>query len=89
MTCAYPGPSESLGGDGGSGLVEDVWAFFLPKENVLPPALNPRGLDPGIAGKGILWVSLECGLCRSSRGVSVDDGSVEDELYRADNDELS
>ena len=68
---------------------EDVWVFFRPNEKVLPPALKPRGLDPGMAGKGMLWVSFGCGLCRSSKGVSVEEGSVELELYRADNDELS
>ena len=63
--------------------------FFRPKENVRPPALKPRGLEPGIAGKGILWVSLGCGLCRSSMGLSVEEGKVEVELYRADREELS
>lgn len=42
-----------------------------------------------MAGSGILWVSFGCGLCRSSRGVSVEEGNVELELYRADRDELS
>ena len=68
---------------------DEVCVFFRPKENVLPPALKPRWLDPGIAGKGMLRISFGCGLCRSSRGVSVEEGRVELELYRADKDELS
>ena len=54
MACVNPEESEILGDEDDDGFADVIWAFFLPNEKVLPPALKPRGLDPGTAGRGIL-----------------------------------
>lgn len=78
MAGVYAGESEAFcsGGD----ILLEACAFFLPKENVLPPARNDRGLVLGIAGMGMLSRFLGCGLVPSSKGMSVEEGRVDVEL---------
>ncbi len=60
-----------------------------PKENVLPPALRDKGWEAGMGGAGTLRGSGALGSGLSSRGKSVEDGNVDEELKRADEEELS
>ncbi len=72
------------------GLAEDgEWGFLRPKEKVLPPARKDSGWLAGMGGAGILWVSWGFGSGFSSKGMSVEDGKVDEELNRAEEDELS
>jgi membrane carboxypeptidase/penicillin-binding protein PbpC len=69
----------------------DFWGF-VPNENVLPPARKENaGSSLGLGGAGISW----SGLCparmmlESSGKASVEEGNVEEELSRAEDDEVS
>lgn len=66
----------------------ELSAFFLPNEKALPAALSEaKPLDSGIGGADILAGSFGKGF--SSTVMSVDDGKVDEELKRAEDDELS
>lgn len=67
----------------------EVCAFFRPNENVLAPARKESGFEAGVGGTGMLSEVLGCGLGPSSKAMSVEEGKVEDELYRAEAEELS
>lgn len=74
---------------GGGGYVGAVSAFFLPNEKALPLAREDRDCDSGTAGIGMSCEPLCPGRGLSSRGVSVEEGRVDEELKRADAEELS
>ena len=63
--------------------------FFLPNEKALPAARNDKGFDSGIGGTGLLNISLCMKVDLSSNVKSVEEGSVDEELKRADEEELS
>lgn len=68
-----------------------VLGAFVPKENLRPAALIEKaGRDSGIGGTGISCKALRSETVESSWiGTSVDDGRVDEELKRAEEEELS
>ena len=74
-----------------SGRVVEELGGFRPKENVLPAAARRENGDCewGTAGKGALYGSLESVRGSSSGVTSFGDGSVDEELKRAEEEELS
>lgn len=63
---------------------------FRPKENVRPAARREKtDWEGAIVGKGVLSESLMFVNESSSGVMSFDDGRVEEELKRADDEELS
>jgi hypothetical protein len=82
-SCPVPGREEPIGDDLG---------LFVPKENVRPAFArrDATGRDSGIGGTGISWSALfnekELSPCV---GMSVEEGSVDEELKRAEDAELS
>lgn len=67
-----------------------IWlsAFFLPNEKALPAALREAiPEDSGVGGAAIVKACFRAG--RSSKAMSVDDGRVDEELNRAEEEELS
>lgn len=86
MECPGPfcGEGVNLGLDGnGDG------AFFLPNEKLLPAARNDNVCGSGIGGIGIFRDSIGFGKGFSSSGASVEEGRVDEELNRAEDEELS
>lgn len=81
---AFCGEGVNLGLDGSG-----VDAFFLPNEKLLPPARNDNVCGSGIGGIGIFRDSMGFGRGFSSKGASVEEGRVDDELNRAEDEELS
>lgn len=68
----------------------DAGTDFLPIENFLPAARSENaGCVSGNGGIGMLGKALEATDRFSSGVASVDDGSVEDELKRADEEDVS
>lgn len=62
-------------------------AFFLPKENALPAVFNAERCESGIGGAAMSYEPLALEFELSSSGRSVDEGKVDVELKRADDDE--
>ena len=86
MECPGPfcGEGVSLGPDGnGDGV------FFLPNEKLLPAARNDNECGSGIGGIGNFRGSIGFGRGFSSSGASVEEGRVDEELNRAEDEELS
>lgn len=81
---AFCGEGVNLGLDGNEGV-----AFFLPNEKLLPAARNDNVCGSGIGGIGIFRDSMGFGGGFSSKGVSVEEGRVDEELNRAEDEELS
>lgn len=81
---AVCGEGVSLGLDGNG-----CGAFFLPNEKLLPAARNDNVCGSGIGGIGIFRESMGFGRGLSSKGASVEEGRVDEELNRAEDEELS
>ena len=77
------------GGGATEGDEDGDWGFLRPKENVFPAARKDNGWVGGIADAGARWASWGFGSGLSSKGISVDEGNVEDELKRAEAEDSS
>ena len=60
-----------------------------PNEKALPPARRVKGWLAGVGGTGTLRDSGGLGRVLSSKGMSVEEGRVEEELNRGEMEELS
>lgn len=72
------------------GLAEEgECGFRRPNEKALPPARDESGWVAGVGGAGTLRESGGLGSALWSKGISVEEGNVDEELNRADAEELS